>query len=328
MSQKSLAGVESSPVLLARAGCRSMIAARATGLGSGQLKYQRIDGSRPWAMPELGTHRPADLAGAIGRGELRVAYQPVVSVDDERTVGAEALVRWQHPEQGLLEPAEFIPLAEASGLIGRLDEWVLEQACRQLEIWRMAGLGHLTIAVNMSAQEFGDANLVDRVAATFRATGADPHRLAIEITETQVMADVSVSAAILVSLHAMGVNIAIDDFGTGHSSLAYLMQLPVDVLKIDRSFVDGLGRDGEQATCIVAAVIAMGRALGLVTVAEGVTRYEQLAALRVLGCGYAQGYRWARPLEAGEFSRRALRETIDRGAHTRSGRHLENAMIA
>jgi diguanylate cyclase (GGDEF)-like protein len=255
--------------------------------------------------------RQADLAHAIERGELRVLYQPVVAVDDERTVGAEALVRWLHPEDGLLEPSEFVPLAEASGLIRRIDEWVLEQACRQLVLWRAAGLGQLRMAVNMSAQQFGDAGLVDRVADTLAATGADPRRLAIEVTETAVMADVGASAAIMASLRAMGVTIAIDDFGTGRSSLAYLKQLPFDVLKIDRWFVEGLGSD-EQTTSIVAAVIAMGCALGLTIVAEGVDREEQLASLRALGCGYAQGYRWARPLQPDEFRRRALEE-IDTG---------------
>jgi diguanylate cyclase (GGDEF)-like protein len=255
--------------------------------------------------------RQADLTHAIDRGELRVLYQPVVSVADERTVGAEALVRWQHPEDGLLEPSEFVPLAEESGLIRRLDEWVLEQACRQLVSWHAAGLGQLRMAVNMSAQQFGDTGLVDRVANTLCATGADPHRLAIEVTETAVMADIGASAAIMASLRAMGVTIAIDDFGTGRSSLAYLKQLPFDVLKIDRWFVEGLGRD-ESTTSIVAAVIAMGCALGLTIVAEGVDRQEQLASLRALGCGYAQGYRWARPLQADEFRRRALEE-IDTG---------------
>jgi EAL domain-containing protein (putative c-di-GMP-specific phosphodiesterase class I) len=254
----------------------------------------------------------ADLARAIDRGEMTLVYQPLVSVEDERTIGAEALIRWQHPRHGLLEPSQFIPLAEESGLIGELDEWVLERACRQSESWRTAGLGRLTMAVNMSAQEFGDAGLVGRVAETLRATGADPRRLVVEITETAPM-NFDASAAVLLALRDMGITLALDDFGTGHSSFAYLARLPVGMLKIDRSFVDGLGREA-YATSIVAALVAMSRALGLTTVAEGVEREEQLVTLRALGCDLAQGYRWVRPLPPGAFARRVFAEHVTAGS--------------
>lgn len=227
-------------------------------------------------------------------------YQPKVRLANDRVAGFEALVRWRHPSLGLVPPDQFIPLAEETGLIVDLGAWVLEEACRQAQDWRawLPGRPPLTISVNVSAGQFQPA-LVDLVAGVVAGSGMAPSCLCLEVTESIVMADVESTIAILRQLKSLGVLVSIDDFGTGYSSLAYLRRFPIDELKIDRSFVDGLGREAED-TAIVAAVVAMAHAMELSVVAEGVETPEQLERLRILGCEEAQGYYFSRPVPAGD----------------------------
>jgi diguanylate cyclase (GGDEF)-like protein len=254
----------------------------------------------------------ADLRRAIDEGQLRVFYQPVVALESGAAVGVEALVRWEHPERGLVSPAEFIPLAEETGLIVPLGSWVLDEACRQVAAWQRArpGTDALSLAVNVSARQFADADLPKIVHTALEQSGLHPETLFLEITETTVMTDPDASAAMLRDLKILGVSVSIDDFGTGYSSMASLKKLPVDVLKVDRSFVSSVD-GGPEDRAIVAAVVHLAEALELDVVAEGVERPAQAVELRQLGCGYAQGFDWSRPLPAPE-----AREWLD--AHTRT----------
>ena len=235
------------------------------------------------------------LQRALPAGELRLFYQPKIALDSDEIVGTEALLRWQHPQRGLVPPADFIPLAEQTGLIVVIGAWVIAEACRQASRWRHSFPDRppLVVSVNVSPRQFGPG-LVDVVTAALSAATADPKALCLEVTESVLMDDVVGSVAILEELAALGVAVSIDDFGTGYSSLAYLKHFPLTELKIDKSFVDGLGHDSDD-TAIVAAVIALAHALDLCVVAEGVETAEQLQRLRTLGCEQAQGYHFARP---------------------------------
>jgi predicted signal transduction protein with EAL and GGDEF domain len=237
------------------------------------------------------------LRRGIAHGELVVHYQPVVQLGCGTTVGFEALVRWSHPERGVLAPGEFLALAEETGLVVPLGALVLERACHQLAAWRDAGgpAGGLSMSVNLAARQLLAPDLATVVEGVVRHSGIDPARLCLEITESALLADTELSARALARLKALGVRIGVDDFGTGFSSLTYLKRFPVDVLKIDRSFVSGLCHD-PQDRAIVAAVIDLAHAFGLTTVAEGVETADQLARLTALGCEQGQGYLWSRPL--------------------------------
>ncbi|MFQ5879807.1 MAG: putative bifunctional diguanylate cyclase/phosphodiesterase, partial [Dehalococcoidia bacterium] len=237
------------------------------------------------------------LRQALVRQELVVHYQPVANVNTGEIIATEALVRWQHPERGLLFPAEFIPLAEETGLIVPLGEWVLHIACAQNKAWQDAGLSPLRVAVNLSARQFQQPDLVEMVARVLKETHLDPHLLELEITEGTAMQNLASTIAVLHDLREMGVRIAIDDFGAGYSSLSYLKNLPVDALKIDRSFVCDLTTDPSDAA-IAAAVIAMAHTLDLKVVAEGVENEDQLAFLRRRQCDRFQGYLLAKPMPA------------------------------
>ena len=243
----------------------------------------------------------ADLEIAVLHGELFLVFQPYFVVADGALVGFEALVRWQHPTRGLVGPADFIPLAEETGLIHPIGEWVLRAACHHAAGWDVSPSGRQapTVSVNVSAVQFQDPDLVTMVSGALRDTGLDPRRLIIEITEGVLLHKVDHVVTRLHELRAMGVRIAIDDFGTGYSSLSYLQHLPIDVLKIDKSFVDqlGLGADGSS---MAKVIIHIARTLGLQVVAEGVERCEQHDALDRLGCDLAQGFLLARPLVAGD----------------------------
>ena len=246
----------------------------------------------------------ADLRRAIDGGELETFYQPIISVDGARVVGAEALVRWHHAQRGLVPPFEFIGVAESTGLIVPLGKRVLAEACRQTAQWRRTGVvgDGFHISVNLSPRQLQDPSLVDDVTQILKDSGLPAGALVLEITENAVMHDFDQSLTRLGALKGLGLRLALDDFGTGYSSLNRLGRLPVDVVKIDKSFVDQLTEDGEGAA-LVRSVIDVTHALGLTSVAEGVERPEQLTALAALGCDHVQGYLFARPMPATEATR-------------------------
>jgi diguanylate cyclase (GGDEF)-like protein/PAS domain S-box-containing protein len=240
------------------------------------------------------------LRGAVARNELVVHYQPQVDLADRSLVGVEALVRWQHPERGLVPPGEFIPLAEEVGIIGEIDGWVLAEACRQLAAWQADGLLVGRVAVNLSARELEREDLAVSVREALEAADVAPERLELEVTESMVMRDSPAVLKVVGDLRVLGVVLAIDDFGTGYSSLAQLRRMPLHRLKIDISFVRDIGRD-PAADAIIRAIIAMAGSLGLQTVAEGVEREDQAAFLRDAGCDIGQGYLFGRPMPADAF---------------------------
>jgi diguanylate cyclase (GGDEF)-like protein len=230
-------------------------------------------------------------------GEFFVQYQPHVSLPDGRLQGFEALLRWQHPVYGAVGPDEFIPLAEETGFIIPLGRWVLETACTAATTWQRAGEPPLTIAVNISARQLQDPRLFDDVTAALAFSGLEPRQLVLEVTEGMLMANPNETAAVLARLKSSGVRVAIDDFGTGYSSLSYLRQFPVDIIKIDKSFVDPLGDPANEADAFVSTIIRLAHQLQLTTVAEGIEDRVQRQALVDLGCDSAQGYLMSRPLD-------------------------------
>jgi diguanylate cyclase (GGDEF)-like protein/PAS domain S-box-containing protein len=242
------------------------------------------------------------LHRALERRELRLFYQPVVEIHGAHAVGVEALLRWEHPEQGLVAPSRFIPVAEESGLIIPIGAWVLHEACRQLCTWRADRLGGArgAVEVNLSARQIDHPEIVSTVERILDETGLPPANLTLEITESALMNDASSALRVLRALKVLGVTLAIDDFGTGYSSLSHLQRFPLDILKIDKSFVDELGADRGGAE-IVAAVVKLAHALGLQVIAEGVETERQLDALVRLDCDFAQGYLFSRPVPAHEL---------------------------
>jgi diguanylate cyclase (GGDEF)-like protein/PAS domain S-box-containing protein len=236
-----------------------------------------------------------DLRHALDRHELCLVYQPILTLDDRRIGEVEALLRWNHPVRGLISPDVFIPLAEETGLIVPIGQWVLEEACRQVRAWQAEFESpRLVMSVNLSGRQFQHAGLVADVDATVQRTGLDPATLKLEITESALMRDVDAAIATSRALKALGVQLAIDDFGTGYSSLGHLKRFPFDTLKIDRSFIDGLGHD-EQDTAIVRSVITLAKMLNLSVTAEGIETILQEAQLRTLGCERGQGFLFSRP---------------------------------
>jgi diguanylate cyclase (GGDEF)-like protein/PAS domain S-box-containing protein len=255
---------------------------------------------RERAVEELSIEQ--ELQHGLERGELRLHYQPLVSLDTGEMVGAEALIRWDHPERGLLSPDKFLPVAEESGLIVQVGAWAVGEACRRLRDWdrRNGGAAPFALAVNLSARELTHPDVVSTVLNAIRRSALDPSRLTIEVTESTAMADRETGFRALRELSDAGVRIAIDDFGTGYSSLDHLREMPVDILKIDRSFVAGMAANSPDSA-LVAAAIAMGRALDMEVVAEGIETSEQVADLRELGCPLGQGFLFARPLPPEEI---------------------------
>jgi len=241
-----------------------------------------------------------ELHRAFERHELLLHFQPKVEAQSGRVVGAEALVRWQHPSRGLVPPTDFIPLAEECGLIMQIGEWTLREACRQFMEWRGAGLAIASISVNLSPSQFLDHKLVSVVARIIAETGIEPACLELELTEGAMSVDIEKAIATLESLRALGVKLSVDDFGTGYSSLAYLKRLPLDVVKIDRSFVKDLGANAADGK-IVGAIIDLASVLGFRVVAEGVETQEQARILRAAECDLFQGYLFSRPVEPGRF---------------------------
>ena len=240
------------------------------------------------------------LRHALERHEFVLQYQPKMNLQTSSIDGVEALIRWRHPERGLVPPAQFIPIAEECGFIVPIGRWVLREACRQARAWQDAGLAPLRIAVNISAVELRAKDFVAGVRTILTETGLDPRYLELELTETFLMQDPKSTAAVLQALKDMGVYLALDDFGTGYSSLSYLKRFPIDTLKIDRSFVRDLVTDDDDAS-IVTAVISMGESLHMRVVAEGVETREQLEFLQQHSCPFGQGYYFSPPVAAGEF---------------------------
>jgi diguanylate cyclase (GGDEF)-like protein/PAS domain S-box-containing protein len=252
------------------------------------------------------------LRRAIDREELRLHYQPLVSLQNGTFVGVEALVRWQHPELGLVSPAEFIALAEETGLIVPLTHWVLRTACRQMKEWRDAGLELMTVSVNISAQHFSAANLPEAVSEALSSAGLDGRHLCLELTESVMLENVEETIATLLELRKLDVKISIDDFGTGYSSLSYLKRLPIDTLKIDQSFVRNSPADADDAA-IAMLIISMAHSLNLSVVAEGVETEEQMRLLRSQQCDIMQGYLVSRPLPGAEMTEMLAKTALAKG---------------
>jgi diguanylate cyclase (GGDEF)-like protein/PAS domain S-box-containing protein len=266
----------------------------------GRNNYQFYDA----AMNERALIRlqmEAALRNAVERGEFGLHYQPQVDLKSGDIVGMEALLRWKHPILGIVSPSEFIELAEETGLIVPIGAWVLREACAQNKAWQDAGLGNLRVAVNLSPRQFAQPDLVRSVNQILFETGLSPHYLEVELTENLVMTGVEHSLDVLKDLKAHGIQISIDDFGTGYSSLSYLKRFPIDVLKIDKSFVHDIASDPDDET-VVASIISLAHSLKLHVIAEGVESYDQLAFLERHGCDEIQGYYFSRPVPPIKFA--------------------------
>lgn len=267
---------------------------RAKRLGGNNYQFYTAD------MHALASKRLAletSMRHAIENGEFIVHYQPRVLSDSLQITGVEALVRWQHPQLGLIPPAEFIPLAEDTGLIVPIGEWVLRNACKQNKVWQSEGWAPMHVAVNLSARQFQHQGILDSVVRTLEETGLAPEHLELELTESSIMSNAEFAIDVLSGLKSMGVKITIDDFGTGFSSLSYLKRLPIDTLKIDQSFVRDAPTDPDDAA-LVMAIITLAHNLRLTVVAEGVETEEQLKLLRLLRCDEIQGYLFSPPVAA------------------------------
>ena len=297
------------PDLLLRDAEAAMYRAKSEGRARSSVFAKAM---RAKAMGRLDTELA--LRQSIERGDLRVHYQPIVTLVDGQVLGHEALVRWAHPTRGLLGPDEFITIAEETGLIVPLRTFVLREACRQAELFRTRNpaWSRLTMSVNLSGGQLGQHDLTAIVASALHDSGLKAGYLQLEMTESVLMDDAAATITILKSLKGLGVRLGVDDFGTGYSSLAYLRRFPVDVLKIDRSFVDGLGKDLEDSA-VVAAIISLADTLGFTTIAEGVETRLQRDCLIALGCSRAQGYFFARPVPAPEAE-----AALDRAIEIRS----------
>jgi diguanylate cyclase (GGDEF)-like protein/PAS domain S-box-containing protein len=274
----------------------AMYVAKSAGKGDYAIYEERMHAQ---AVRRLNLR--ADLQRALDRQEFVVHYQPILSLESRRVVSAEALVRWVHPERGLLAPGEFIALAEETGLIVPLGHWVAETACRQARIWNDGSRAPMNLTINIAQKQLQSSGLVEEVSDCLERTGADPATVTLEITESAMMADIEATVRTLHALRGLGLRLAIDDFGTGYSSLSWLRQLPLDLLKIDKEFIDDMGA-GDADTVLVASVINLAHNLGLRTVAEGIEQAAQIDALRALGCDYGQGYYFARPLPAEQLT--------------------------
>ncbi len=251
-----------------------------------------VEGSRKWPSK-------LDLRRALDQGQFELYYQPEIDLATMRIVGLEALIRWNHPERGLISPADFIPLAEDNGMILPIGDWGLEEVCRQIQKWCLDDPARhtLRVCVNLSARQFSREGLADHVEALLRQSGISSRQLGLEMTESSLIPDMRTALEVLGSLRRLGVSLLMDDFGTGYSSLSYLHSFPIDVIKIDRSFV-GRMTDGDQPLQIVRTIIELARVLGMDVVAEGIETCEQYHLLRDLGCRFGQGFLFARPLPA------------------------------
>jgi diguanylate cyclase (GGDEF)-like protein len=274
--------------------------------------YQaKAEGKARWAVfdPSLEARAlerlelEGDLRHALGQDEFRLVYQPILSLGDRRIVEVEALLRWWHPSRGVVSPLQFIPVAEETGVIESLGVWVLEQACKQARMWQEQYPSDppLVMGVNLSARQLQQPDLVALVARIVRDVGIAPSSLKLEITESAIMQDPDAATRTLQALKDLGIRLAVDDFGTGYSSLSYLKRFPVDTLKIDRSFIEGVGRDNHD-TAIVRSIISLASTLGLTVTADCVETPTQQWCLQQLGCDRVQGYLFAKPLPAHEMA--------------------------
>jgi diguanylate cyclase (GGDEF)-like protein len=254
-----------------------------------------------------------DLRGALEKDEFFLTYQPILALDDLRPTGVEALIRWTHPTRGLLQPDEFIPVAEETGQIMDIGRWVLNQACAQGARWRNAGY-EIVMAVNVSARQLDTDQIIGDIAHALTESGLDPHSLTIELTETTIMRNVEETSRRLKEIKKLGVQIAIDDFGTGYSSLAHLQRFPVDALKIDRSFISEVGH-GRGSETLIGTLVQLGKALLIDTFAEGIEYEQELSLLRDQECESGQGFLFATPLEA-DAAEEFLRRWAQSGAST------------
>jgi EAL domain-containing protein (putative c-di-GMP-specific phosphodiesterase class I) len=261
----------------------------------------------------LRRHLEMELRTALARNELELFYQPLVNAENGRATGFEALLRWQHPERGMISPAVFIPLAEEIGLIKPIGAWVLRRACADAALWSDG----VKVAVNLSPAQFRDASLPGIVSAALEASGLAAERLELEITESLLLQDDQAVLGVLHDLRNLGTRISMDDFGTGYSSLSYLRRFPFDKIKIDQSFIRGLAEQGDCAA-IVRAVIGLGHSLGMAVNAEGVETEQQLAALKAQGCGEVQGYLFSVPRPATEVL--SMMRELDRTLTPLTGR--------
>jgi diguanylate cyclase (GGDEF)-like protein/PAS domain S-box-containing protein len=271
-----------------------------TAKGKGKGNYQFFEQSMRTAVVDR-LELEADLRTALAREEFELFFQPLVQLESTRIVGVEALVRWNHPRRGMLQPLDFIPVAEETGQIIPLGRWVMSEACRQAHAWwnTLPDTDRSSIAVNVSGRQLRDPSFVEDVAGALAESGLRPSRLVLEITETVIMHRTEGIMQRLRALKELGIQLAIDDFGTGYSSLNYLQQFPIDIIKIDKTFVDGLQRN-DAGTALTRTIIGLGFTLGLSTVAEGIEEDQQRTALQELGCVLGQGFLFARPLNAGE----------------------------
>jgi diguanylate cyclase (GGDEF)-like protein/PAS domain S-box-containing protein len=292
----AIADANSTPESLLRDSDAAMYRAKDRGRGRIEVYDEALKGKA-----ELRLTTASDLGHALERKQFVVHYQPIVDLTTGAMVSAEALVRWKHPQRGMISPAEFIPVAEETDLILGIGAWVLEQACHELVVWQRTD-PRLSVAVNLSVRQLAAPDIAVLVRDVVNRTGANPEQLCLELTESLFMEDVEYFAKTMDSLKALGVRLSIDDFGTGYSSLSYLKRFPVDAVKVDRSFVDGLGTDPNDSA-LVAGIIAMAAALGLGVIAEGVETQSQLEDLKRLHCRSAQGYYLARPMPADAFRR-------------------------
>jgi EAL domain-containing protein (putative c-di-GMP-specific phosphodiesterase class I) len=270
---------------------------RARNYGGGDFQFYAPE------MSDLAVERLAletRLCRALENDEFVVFYQPKINLNTSEVVGVEALVRWQHPGRGLLLPGEFISVAEETGLIVPLGAWVLRTACAQVRAWQLDGLTKLRLAVNVSPRQFQQKNLLSSVMEALEETGLSAADLELELTESSIMRNAKLAAEILHELKDRGVKIAVDDFGTGHSSLGYLRSLPLDVLKVDRSFVHNATTNADDAA-LVMAIITLAHSLRLAVIAEGVETAEHLQFLKLLRCDEAQGYLFAQAMPADQF---------------------------
>jgi EAL domain-containing protein (putative c-di-GMP-specific phosphodiesterase class I) len=266
------------------------------------------------------------LRRALERGEFALHYQPIIDLRTGTITGAEALIRWTHPTRGMVPPVQFIPIAEDCGLIVPIGHWVLREASRQAQAWIDAGLPKITMAVNVSAMEFRHDNFLENLFETLGETGFDPGSLEVEVTESVLMRHAEAAVATLKTLRGRRIQVAIDDFGTGYSSLGYLRKFPLDILKIDQSFVRQISTVGEDTT-IVTAVIAMARRLKLRVIAEGVETLKELEFLRAHHCDEVQGYYFSRPAPPEQFAQ-LLRTGIPMPVHRPRGGAIARTRIA